>query len=120
MVSLPLQCRRLCDHGHYHASALRSVPTAICLPRTRSFRLIETEIVAPSWHWWLPFLLWRNAALVPALRLSASIVPEEVLLHLDIDHLSNVFFVKFNVGNLLVCIVVDWLLRRKLLAVVRI
>ena len=48
-------------------------------------------------------------------------MPEEVLLHLDVDHLPDVFLVELlDVSNLLIRIVVDWLLRRNLLAVVRI
>ena len=83
---------------------------------------METEIVASSRHRRLSFLLWGTSALVAALRLSASIVSEEVFMHLNIDHLPNVLFVKLDVclGNLLVRVVVYRLLDWDLLAVVRI
>ena len=113
--------RGLRDHGYHHAWALWRVPTAVRLPAARAFRLVLTPVVAPTWHRWLPFRLRGDSALVPALRLSAPVVPEEVLLHLDIDHLANIFLVELldvstesiiEMGYLLVCVLVCVLLCR--------
>ena len=93
----------LCIHWHNHASVLWSVSIAICLPSTS------------NWHWGLSFLLWGRSALIPSLMLSAPVVPEEVLLHLDIDHFSDVLLVKLNVSNILISVVDEVLLSRNFL-----
>ena len=91
--------RRLRVHRHYHASTFWSVSTSVCLPTTWSFRLVQTEIIASSWHRWLPLLCRRDSTLIPTIRLGASIVSKEISLHLDIYYTSNVLFVVFHVSS---------------------
>ena len=56
-----------------------------------------------------------HSSLIPALSFSDPAMPEEVFLHLNIDHLSYVFLVKLHVSPVLVRVVDELLLGRRVL-----
>ena len=84
--------RRLHRHWYHHSVSLWCA--TITLPSTYVSNLVQTEIVASSRNWWFTSLNRRLSSPSWCLIFCVSILAKKVPLHLDIDNLTDVFFVE--------------------------
>ena len=82
-------------HRHWYRHSVSLWRATITLPATYVSNLVQTEIVASSRNRWFTSLNRRLPAPCWCLILCVSILAKKVPLHLDIDNLSDVFFVIF-------------------------
>ena len=85
-------CRGLHRHWYHHSVSLWCA--TITLPSTYVSNLVQTEIVASSRNWWFTSLNRRLSTPSWCLIFYVSILAKKVPLHLDIDNLTDVFFVE--------------------------
>ena len=82
-------------HRHWYHHSVSLWCATITLPATYVSNLVQTEIVASSWNRWFTSLNRRLSTPCWCLIFCVSILAKKVPLHLDIDNLSDVFFVVF-------------------------
>ena len=85
---------RLWSHWYRHSISLWSLSASTCLSAILMSSLVQTKVVRSSWdRWFSPFD--RRLSFSWYLIFSCSILTKKVLLHLDVDYFSNIFFVIF-------------------------